>query len=381
MTHLPRLRPPCRLLLSTLVLASALAGAKSQNQTSEQVTCGATTTVVRVEDATGALALGTAVNCEDGGAVQAVWAGMITLDAPISIGSGTFLSITGEDALAEVQGGSQIRLFNVSPSGGLELKHLKLSGGSAHSGGAIHATSATVSLDGCVLDGNDATAGDGGAVWAQGGELTVVGGEFSDNSASSRGGAVLAVDAKVVIQEGTLFEENRATLEGGGLFCGGAENSTTVDAESSCTLSMAVFVSNLATTQEDLGLSFIEGWEDLYGGGGAAFYRCKVNITESEFELNYAQVAGGGVFAGSDTEMAIDGSTFRNNTSSGYGAGVVAAEATLGGGTLLTANSAKESGGAVSASLLRCAVKRVYSTWVYSSQIYTRLLFPAPRRQ
>eukprot|EP00903_Cladosiphon_okamuranus_P012166 g11413.t1 len=274
---------------------------------------------------------------------------MVTLDAPISIGSGTFLSITGEDALAEVQGGSQIRLFNISPSGGLELKHLKLSGGSAPSGGAIHATSATVSLEGCVLDGNDATAGDGGAVWAQGGELTIVGGEFSDNTAlnSGRGGAVFVVDAKVVIQEGTLFEENRATLEGGGLYCGGAENSTAVDAEPSCTLNRAVFTSNLATMTEALGLSFIEEWTDLYGGGGAAFYRCEVDITESEFELNYAQVAGGGVFAGSDTVMAIDGCTFRNNTSGGYGGGLVAAEATIGGNTSLTANIADENGGAL----------------------------------
>eukprot|EP00903_Cladosiphon_okamuranus_P020452 g18772.t1 len=348
MTHLPRARPPCRLLLSVLVLASALAGASSQNQTA-QVICGATT-AIRVEDATGALALDTAVNCADGGEVRAVWAGMVTIDAPISIGSGTFLSITGEDALAEVQGGSQIRLFNVSPSGGLELKHLKLSGGSAPSGGAIHATSATVSLEGCVLDGNDATAGDGGAVWAQGGELTIVGGELSDNTAinSGRGGAVFVVDAKVEIQEGTLFEENRATLEGGGLYCGGAENSTAVNPEPSCTLNRAVFTSNLATMTEALGLSFIQSqWTNLYGGGGAAFYRCEVDITESEFELNYAQVAGGGVFAGSDTVMAIDGCTFRNNTSVGYGGGLVAAEATIGGNTLLTANIADESGGAV----------------------------------
>ena len=342
-----------------MVLASAFEGVRSQNQTSsaQQAACGATSSL-RVEDPSGALALGAAVNCEDGGEVRAVWAGMVTLDAPISIGSGTSLSITGENALAEVQGGSQIRLFNVSPSGGLALRQLKLSGGSAPSGGAIHATSATISLDGCVLDGNDATAGDGGAVFMDGGELEVVGGEFSDNSASGSGGAVLAVDASVVIRNGTVFEENRATQEGGGLYCGGAENSTAVGAEPSCTLSRAVFTSNLATTQEDLGLSFIEDWTDLYGGGGAAFYRCQVNITESEFELNYAQVAGGGVFAGSDTNMAIDGCTFRNNTSSGYGAGVVAAEATLGGNTLLTANSAKESGGAVSELLVRCAVRR-----------------------
>ena len=353
--HVMAIRASLHYVLSALVLASALAGARSQLTP----TCGATSTtagdtIFRVANTTDAEALGAAVSCADGGTVQAVWAGMVTLDSPISVGSGTFLSITGGDSLAEVQGGSRTRLFAVSPSGSLALKQLKLSGGSAPSGGAIHATSAAVTLDGCVLDGNDATAGDGGAVWAEGGELTVVGGEFSDNSATGSGGAVLAVDAKVSIQDGTVFEENRATLEGGALYCGGAENSTAAAGDAaaapSCSLSKAVFTSNLATSQEDLGLSFIEGWSDLYGGGAAAFYRCAVNVTDSIFELNYAQVAGGGVFAGSDTDMTIDGCTFQNNTTPGYGAGVVAATATLGGGTLVTANEAGESGGGVSGS-------------------------------
>eukprot|EP00752_Nemacystus_decipiens_P008151 g7290.t1 len=350
MTRPRRLRPPPRLVLAALLLAAIVAVAESQNSSSsaQPTGCGATgDTILRVENTTDALALSTAVNCADGGLVQAVWAGMVTLDSPISVGSGTFLSITGQDSLAEAQGGSRTRLFEVSSSGSLELRQLKLSGGSATSGGGIHATSSTVTLDGCVLDGNDATAGDGGAVWVEGGELTVVGGEFSDNSASGSGGAVLALDAKVVIEGGTVFQENRAMVEGGGLYCGGAENSTVADAAPSCSLSEAVFTSNLATTQEDLGLSFIEGWSDLYGGGGAAFYRCEVNLTDSEFKLNYAQVAGGGVFAGSDTDMAIDGCTFRNNTTPGYGAGVVGSTATVGGGTLVTANSAGESGGGV----------------------------------
>lgn len=337
-----------RLLLPVLVIASELGGPRLRSWA--QTTCGPSpVTVVRVENATDALALDAAVNCSDGGTVQAVWAGEITLDAPISIGSGTFLSITGEDSLAEVRGGSQTRLFDVSPSGGLVLKHLKLSGGSAASGGAIHSTSATVSLEGCEFDGNDATAGDGGALWVQGGELTVVGGEFSDNSATGNGGAVLAVDARVVIQGGTLFVENRAMVEGGALYCGGAENAITADSTAPyCSLTGAVFTSNSATLQEDVSLSSIEKWADLYGGGAAAFYRCEANLTNSVFEFNFAQVSGGGVFGGSDTAMVIDGCTFENNTTPGYGAGVVVTTATIGGGTLVTANSAGETGGGVS---------------------------------
>ncbi len=196
------------LLLQALVLAAA-GGPRSRSWAQGDNCFVATTsdTPLRIEDAAGALALGDAVNCLDGGTVEAVWAGAVTLDAPISVGAGTFLSIAGEDELAEVQGGSQTRLFDVSPSGGLSLTQLKLSGGSAENGGAIYSSNGTVTLDDCVFDGNAATAGAGGAVWAEGGDLTIIGGEISGNSASENGGAVQALDTAVVIQGG-IFQNN-----------------------------------------------------------------------------------------------------------------------------------------------------------------------------
>ena len=142
------------------------------------------------------------------------WAGFVTVDAPIAIARGTFLSVTGEDDLAEVHGDDSqpkgTRLFEVSPGGSLALSQLKLSGGAAAEGGAILSSSANLSLASCVFNGNIATEGNGGAVLADGGNVTIVGGEFLANNASRFGGAVVAADARLEVRGGSKFKGNEA---------------------------------------------------------------------------------------------------------------------------------------------------------------------------
>lgn len=243
--------------------------------------CGATTFLV--EDLVGLDALLGAVNCT--GTVEATWSGIITLDTPISIGSGTVLSITGEGDLAEVKGGGAGRLFDVSESGGLTLSQLKLSGGTAVSGGAIYSSAASIFIDSCVFEGNIASDGNGGAVWARGGELTIVGGEFVGNSAggedTGNGGAVWASDV----------EEDATDPASGAV---------------SCSFSGVVFT------------------------------------------FNSAEESGGAVYGGEGSFMSIDGCTFEDNTTPGNGGAVAASSATLGGNTVLTNNAADGRGGAVS---------------------------------
>eukprot|EP00903_Cladosiphon_okamuranus_P020453 g18773.t1 len=338
-------RPPSRQLLSFLVTALALGGPGSQSAAQEEDFCGAMSiTPLRVESADDALALDAAVNCADGGPVEAIWSGAVTIDTPISIGSGTSLSITAQDpALAEVRGGPQTRLFDVSSSGGLTLANLTLSGGSGDSGGAIRAISATVTLDSCVFEGNVATAGDGGAVWADGGELTMLGGGFSGNNASGSGGAMRAVDVALVVRGGTVFEENRATREGGALYCGGGENSTRA-AGASCSLGEVVFTANQVGQENGVSID-VTSWTQLYGGGAAAFYRVAATITDSVFELNYAELSGGGLYGGAGSDMTVERCTFEENSTPGYGGGLAASSASLGGGTVVTNNSATDGGG------------------------------------
>ncbi|CBJ30764.1 Polymorphic membrane protein [Ectocarpus siliculosus] len=336
------------LLLPALILASA-GGPSSRARAQIPTTACDSSPPLRVETVAEAGALGAAVNCTGGGTVEVVWAGAVTLTAPIAVGAGTFLSITGEDDSAEVRGGGQTRMFYVSTLGGLTLTDLKLSGGSAASGGAIHSSMATVALNSCVFDGNFATAGDGGAVRAEGGELAIVGGEFSGNSASGNGGAVLAIDAGLVIRNGTRFAGNRA-VEGGGLYCGGGVNSTLLSAGATafCSLSDATFEFNNASSETILDYDAItEPWVNLYGGGGVAVYRAVVDITDSEFQGNYAQLSGGALYGGTDAAIAIDGCWFENNFTPGHGAAVAASSATLGGSTVLTNNLATQNGGGV----------------------------------
>jgi len=341
-------RAPSHLLLSALALISA-GGGRRLHYCLAQDFCG-NATPLRVENLADARALGAAVNCTDGGKVEVVWAGAVTLDAPISIGMGTNLSISGEGSLAEVHGDSLVRLFDVAPGAGLELTNLTLSEGSAASSGAIHSSNATLTLDSCVFAGNAATNGDGGAVGAQGGTLTIVGGTFVNNEATGNGGAVLAMDAGLVVRKGTVFEGNRAAVEGGALFCGAAETTKTVR----CTLSQAVFTSNSASGDADISVHDISAWLGFFGGGAAAFSRTDVDITDSVFELNHATVSGGAVFGGSGSEMTVNGSTFHNNTTPGCGAAIAASSATLGGDTLVTYNYADEGGGGVSVMCIVC---------------------------
>lgn len=333
-----------RSLLAALVLAAA-GGPRSRS--AQAAECGAiNATTLRVESLADAQQLHAAVNCSNGGQLDAVWAGSVTLDSPISIGAGTFLSVTGEGELAEAQGTLGVRIFDVSPGGGLSLAQLKLSSGSAQDGGAIRASMGMVTLDNCSFEGNTATSGDGGAVWVEGGELKIIGGHFLRNTAGQFGGAVLAIDAGLTVQSGARFEENRAT-EGGALYCGGVDSATRLTA--ACSLSDAEFISNNASGEIAIDFKIYETpWTNLSGGGAATFVYADVDITDTLFMGNYAQLAGGALYGGNSTKMTIVGSTFLNNTTPGYGGGMAASSATLGGDTELRSNTADRHGGAVS---------------------------------
>lgn len=337
---------------SLLALASAgllLPPRWQQAHAQVTTTCGTTSSsgTTLVENLANAKALSAAVNCTDGGPIDVLWSGPVTLDAPISIGAGTFLSITGEDDLAEVEGGLT-RLFDVSPGGGLTLTQMKLSNGNAENGGAITSSLATLTLDSCVFENNVASTGDGGAVWAKGGNVTIVGGEFLGNAAHRNGGAVYAIDASMSIAGGTTLEGNQA-VEGGAVYCGGED--ATTRATSTCSLSSATFSKNNASSEYAVDFDDIleDIWGDLYGGGGAAFFFADVDITDCVFSGNSAQVSAGALYGGNSTSIAIDGCRFEENNTTGYGAAVVVSSATVGGGTVLSKNAASKSCGAVSA--------------------------------
>ena len=290
-----------------------------------------------------------ALNCTGGGEVKVDWVGRVPVDAPIAVLEGTFLSVTGENAEAEVySGGSHARLFEVAEGGGLALTKLKLSGGSAEDGGgAIYSESATLTLSNCTFDGNTATNGSGGAVWASGGTVTIVGGEFLANNATGNGGAVHAVEGSLLVEGGARFEGNTATV-GGAVFCGMEDNESGKPLVL-CSITDAEFVSNSAAREDQ---EHVSDFSLIDGGGAAMFLYATVKITDSVFSSNYALLSGGALHGGFDTDILVDGCKFGNNTSDKFGGAISACSMTLGGGTQLTDNGAADDGGAVSASRL-----------------------------
>ncbi|CAN0215079.1 unnamed protein product, partial [Laminaria digitata] len=211
--------------------------------------------------------------------------------------------------------------------------------GSAGNGGAIHSDRASLTLDNCSFDGNVATEGDGGAVWADGGDVTIVGGEFLSNRATLNGGAVLATDASLVVKEGARFENNKA-VEGGALYCGVAGFGLGTGLGPSCSISNAEFVSNNASLETFFDFDDVVRWEDLDGGGAAAFWFTEADITDSVFTNNHAQFTGGAVFGGNDTDIKVEGCIFSSNTAMGFGGAIGASSMTLGGDTQLLDNKA-----------------------------------------
>lgn len=340
-----------------------LGSLSSAQTTSATGVCGgADSTPVRVEDATGVDALRAAILSCTGGAVEATWAGNITLFEPIVVAEGTFLSVTGEDHLAEAHGDSLqtngTRLFEVSEGGGLALTGLKLSGGTAaEGGGAIYSSSANLTLDNCTFEGNVATVGNGGAVWAEGGNVTIVGGEFLANNATRYGGAVYAVEGRLVVKEGSRFEGNKAVV-GGGLFCGWGGDVRESTPLVSCSIANAEFVSNSDVRDNN---DNVEDFSYYDGGGAAAFMFAIVDITDSVFDGNTARLAGGALHGGARSTLTVDGCTFVNNTSEKFGGAITASYMTLGGGTHFMSNKAREDGGAVRNLLCGSIYSCVYS--------------------
>lgn len=361
------IRRRCRFGRGWTTLSVVLLGSAGyfDSQSSAQVVCSETqTTPIRVQDAAGVSALRDALNCTGGGVVQADWTGSVPVSAPITVSEGTFLSVTGEDALAEVHGGgTKTRLFEVSRDGGLTLTRIKLSGGSAGSGGAVYSQSANLTLDSCVFDGNVATGGNGGAVWADGGSVTIIGGEFLDNNATRYGGAVHVGDSLLVVRGESRFEGNTA-IGGGALFCG--LNDVAADKPVAiCSITGASFVSNSAAREDQ---DAIDDFSYLDGGGAAMFLFALVDITDCAFSENHAGLSGGALHGGTLTNVSVSRSKFGNNTSEKYAGAVSASFLTLGGGTEMTGNKASNDAGAVSAAVVVCQ----YNRYLKPTTIYGR---------
>ncbi len=159
-------------------------------------------------------------------------------------------------------------------------------------GGAIYANATTFTISGSYFNGNGAGRS-GGAIYANC-SVTINGGtqfgNISGNTAGEYGGAILAYGTLTV--NNAEFYRNSAKLSGGAI-CG----------MGSVILNNAVF-----------GDSAVTGSGNTAGeGGGAVCAYSSIQITDSSFALNSAEM-GGAIYGGSD--FTVTGSTFTGNSAS-----------------------------------------------------------------
>lgn len=320
-------------------------GLDEKSRLAHAAQCSATpTTAIRVENATSAETLRAAANCSDGGQLDAVWVGSVSVPSTIVIAANTFLTVTGQDG-AEAFGSFGTRVFEVSPGGGLQVFGLRLSGGTEVTGGAIYSSSGSLRLDKCVVDDNFASGGAGGALWAEGGNVTIVGGEFLNNGATSQGGAVFAVNCDLTVKDGTRFVSNAAS-EGGAVYCASSDSSS---GKKTCFFDGVVFTKNNASSETLVNYDDYKAeWVGKSGGGALSVLRVDIKVADCTFESNFAQVAGGALFAGNHTELTVDACTFSNNTGLGFGAAMAVSTATITGGTVIEYGYTDGYGGGVS---------------------------------
>lgn len=286
------------------------------------ITCEPSNTTYLVQSSVDVSILNDAVNCSDGGRVDAIWSGSVELARTILIGTGTHLNVTGEDG-AEAVGDFGYRMFRVSSGGTLDVWGVRLTGGTEVEGGAILAENGTVRLENCEVDNNMAIENGGGAIFTVGGELTIIDCSFHNNTALTTstlgdGGAVLANDTTVTVRGNTRFEFNSGRA-GGAIYSCSSISSPHFFVEGTS------FVMNELSYDGDIVIdSYDMLWDELFGGGALSLDKVTAEVRDCTFERNSATLSGGALFGTGNTMIAVYGTSFRNNSTPGYGGAVAA---------------------------------------------------------
>ena len=214
------------------------------------------------------------------------------------------VKIKGFNTDAVINADSKCRIFNVANNRKLTLEKLKLTGGralgsddAANSGGGIYAGSGTtITMTGCIFDGNVAS--------------------YDTNTGSSGlGGAVYAVQAANVIIKNCIFDKNMILTNG----VHGVYDGETGKGGAVC------MVSTTTVTIEDCTFT---GNKAKYGSGVCAFRSNSVIITNCIFKNNINALKGtagygGAVCALDGANVTIEDCTLTGNKAE-YGGAVAA---------------------------------------------------------
>ena len=284
----------------------------------------------------------------------------------------------GEEAVkkVEITGGtitgateSGVTIQNAGETNVL-LKDLTIEKNEGKKGGGVHIeNSQDVTIEGCTIQGNEATLNGGGIYANNESTVTVIGGTISGNNAAgsgwstSGGGGVYAEGGSTVNLKDVTVSDNHVTGNYGG---GGGikvnDGKLTVDnakilenTTNSSGGGISVKNSDLTITDSEIRNNVAGGQN---GGGveiiGSATDNKEHTITDTQITGNRAEERGGGVFV-NKASITIKDSTLDENhamhvdgtqaSSEGGGLGVMGGKDITLDNTKVTNNSAKDGGG------------------------------------
>lgn len=250
------------------------------------------------------------------------------------------------------------------------LKDLTIEDNTGKKGGGVHIeNSQDVTIEGCTIQGNEATLNGGGIYANNESTVTVIGGTISGNNAAgsgwstSGGGGVYAEGGSTVNLKDVTVSDNHVTGNYGG---GGGikvnDGKLTVDnakilenTTNSSGGGISVKNSDLTVTDSEIRNNVAGGQN---GGGveiiGSATDNKEHTITDTQITGNRAEERGGGVFV-NKASITIKDSTLDENhamhvdgtqaSSEGGGLGVMGGKDITLDNTKVTNNSAKDGGG------------------------------------
>ena len=232
-------------------------------------------------------------------------------------------------------GGRGVGIYIEGPQATVTLVDSCIVGNSAslqsavQAGAGIYAADAVLSLDGCVVAGNNTgytggNIGQGGGIYARDCTVTISDSTISDNRGDAGGGGIFSVQSTVDVQ-GSTFDGNFGYY-GGGIYLEGGDGSSVVD---------SVISNNFAAVDEGgqgggvwsldplvIDRCILKGNKATNGGG--AYLYSGATISDSSFVANQTlgiwAGQGGGVFAAQPIDLTR--CSFVGNSMEPYGNGI-----------------------------------------------------------